>query len=119
MVANGINLTLKLSELQRIPSSEKSPKKTGAEFSMNTTTALTNIQIDLRGKRVDEALRETEKFLDSAFVSGMSFVHILHGKGTGVLMEAIHEFLGEQSFVSNFQFADEDQGGAGITVVEL
>jgi DNA mismatch repair protein MutS2 len=49
----------------------------------------------------------------------MGFVHILHGKGTGALMEAIHEYLGEQSFVSNFQFADEDQGGAGITVVEL
>lgn len=117
--ANGITLTLKLSELQRVPFTEKSPKKTGAEFSINTTTALTNIQIDLRGKRVDEALRETEKFLDSALVSGMGFVHILHGKGTGALMEAIHEYLGEQSFVSNFQFADEDQGGAGITVVEL
>ena len=86
---------------------------------MNTTTALTNIQIDLRGKRVDEALRETEKFLDSALVSGMGFVHILHGKGTGALMEAIHEYLKEQSFISEFHFADEDQGGAGITVVEL
>jgi DNA mismatch repair protein MutS2 len=49
----------------------------------------------------------------------MSFVHILHGKGTGALMEAIHEFLSEQSFVANFHFADEDQGGAGITVVEF
>ena len=86
---------------------------------MNTTTALTNIQIDLRGKRVDEALRETEKFLDSALVSGMDFVHILHGKGTGALMEAIHEYLKEQSFSSDFHFADEDQGGAGITVVKL
>ena len=118
-MANGITLTLKLSELQRVPSIEKSPNKTGAEFSMNTTSALTNIQIDLRGKRVDEALRETEKFLDSALVSGMGFVHILHGKGTGALMEAIHEYLKEQSFISEFHFADEDQGGAGITVVKL
>ena len=86
---------------------------------MNTTSALTNIQIDLRGKRVDEALRETEKFLDSALVSGMGFVYILHGKGTGALMEAIHEYLKEQSFISEFHFADEDQGGVGITVVEL
>jgi DNA mismatch repair protein MutS2 len=69
--------------------------------------------------RVDEALRETEKHLDSALVSGMGFIHILHGKGTGALMEAIHEFLSEQSFVTNFHFANEDQGGAGITVVEL
>ena len=86
---------------------------------MNKTFSIAKIQIDLRGMRVDEALHETEKHLDSALISGMSFVHILHGKGTGALMEAIHEFLSEQSFVANFHFADEDQGGAGITVVEF
>ena len=86
---------------------------------MNKTFYSAKIQIDLRGMRVDEALHETEKHLDSALISGMSFVHILHGKGTGVLMEAIHEFLSEQSFVKNFHFADEDQGGAGITIVEF
>ena len=117
--ANGITLTLKLTELQPISPTEKTIENTNTGFSINTTSTLGTIQIDLRGKRVDEALRETEKFLDSALVSGMGFVHILHGKGTGALMEAIHEYLGEQSFVSNFQFADEDQGGAGITVVEL
>ena len=85
----------------------------------NKTFTIAKMQIDLRGKRVDEALRETEKHLDSALVSGMSFVHILHGKGTGALMKAIHEFLSEQSFVTNFHFANEDQGGTGITVVEL
>jgi len=117
--ANGITLTLKLTELQPVSPTEKTIENTSTGFSINTTSTLGTIQIDLRGKRVDEALRETEKFLDSALVSGMGFVHILHGKGTGALMEAIHEYLGEQSFVSNFQFADEDQGGAGITVVEL
>ena len=117
--ANGITLTLKLTELQPVSPTEKTIENTNTGFSINTTSTLGTIQIDLRGKRVDEALRETEKFLDSALVSGMGFVHILHGKGTGALMEAIHEYLGEQSFVSNFQFADEDQGGAGITVVEL
>ena len=86
---------------------------------MNKTSALESIQIDLRGKRVDEALRETEKFMDTALVSSVGFVNILHGKGTGALMEAIHDFLREQSCVKNFQFANEDQGGAGITVVEL
>ena len=87
--------------------------------SINKTSALESIQIDLRGKRVDVALRETEKFIDTALVSGVGFVNILHGKGTGALMEAIHDFLGNQSFVTHFQFADEDRGGTGITVVEL
>ena len=116
---NGITLTLKLSELQPALSSGESSDKNGPVLSMNNTSALESIQIDLRGKRVDEALRETEKFMDTALVSGVGFVNILHGKGTGALMEAIHDFLREQSCVKNFQFANEDQGGAGITVVEL
>ncbi len=116
---NGITLTLKLEELQLAEQSGSSDLDTKSNISINKTFTIAKMQIDLRGKRVDEALRETEKHLDSALVSGMNFVHILHGKGTGALMEAIHEFLSEQSFVTNFHFANEDQGGTGITVVEL
>ena len=108
-----------MAELQRAEASESSESNSKPNISMNKTFSSAKIQIDLRGMRVDEALHETEKHLDSALISGMSFVHILHGKGTGALMEAIHEFLSEQSFVANFHFADEDQGGAGITVVEF
>jgi len=117
--ANGITLTLKLSELQAADPSEYLDTKTGTNLSFNKTSPSTSIQIDLRGKRVDEAIRETEKHLDSALISGINFVYILHGKCTGALMGAIHEYLQQQSFVSNFHFADEDQGGAGITVVKL
>ena len=116
---NGITLTLKLAELQAAERSENSDLDTNTNISISKTSSVAKLQIDLRGMRVYEALRETEKHLDSALVSGMGFIHILHGKGTGALMEAIHEFLREQSFVTNFHFANEDQGGAGITVVEL
>ena len=116
---NGITLTLNLAELQVAEPSENSDLDTKTNISISKTSSVAKLQIDLRGMRVDEALRETEKHLDSALVSGMGFIHILHGKGTGALMEAIHEFLREQSFVTNFHFANEDQGGAGITVVEL
>ena len=116
---NGITLTLNLAELQAAEPSENSDLDTKTNISTSKTSSVAKLQIDLRGMRVDEALRETEKHLDSALVSGMGFIHILHGKGTGALMEAIHEFLREQSFVTNFHFANEDQGGAGITVVEL
>ena len=116
---NGMTLTLKLAELQAAEHSENSDLDTNTNISLSKTSSVAKLQIDLRGMRVYEALRETEKHLDSALVSGMDFIHILHGKGTGALMEAIHEFLSEQSFVTNFHFANEDQGGAGITVVEL
>ncbi len=117
--ANGITLTLKLSELQPLESTKSTNTRIDKMVSINKTSPLDSIQIDLRGKRVDEALLETEKFIDTALVSGVGFVNLLHGKGTGALMDAIHDYLKQQSHVTHFQFADEDQGGAGITVVEL
>lgn len=117
--ANGIKLTLKLSDLRPVESTKSINIPIGKTVSFNQTSLLDSIQIDLRGKRVDEALRETEKFIDTALVSDVGFVNILHGKGSGALMDAIHEYLKQQSYVAHFQFADEDQGGTGITVVEL
>ena len=118
IVANGITLVLKLSQLQLSLTTEKSShqKNRGVVSQVET---LQSIQIDLRGKRVEEAIFETEKFLDTAILSGVGFVNILHGKGTGALMEAIHDYLKEQSFVIEYHFADNNQGGAGMTVVNL
>ena len=118
VIANGVTLSLNLSELQLFHSTEKSTpqKKQPALIQVKT---LQNIQIDLRGRRVTDALHETEKFLDTALLSGVEFVNILHGKGTGALMEALHAYLKEQSFVKEYKFANDDQGGAGITVVKM
>ena len=75
------------------------------------------MQLDLRGKRVEDGIEKLTQFLDGALVSGLQSVNILHGKGA--MQTAVQEYLNTQSFVSDFQFAHPDSGGAGITVVEL
>ena len=70
---NGITLTLNLAELQVAEPSEDSDLDTKTNISISKTSSVAKLQIDLRGMRVDEALRETEKHLDSALVSGMGF----------------------------------------------
>ena len=118
VLVNGITLSLKLSELKlSLNTEEPIPQKNRPTLSK--VEALKGIQIDIRGKRVKEALYETEKFLDTAMLSGVGFVNILHGKGTGALMETIHEYLKDQPFVKEYHFADDDRGGAGVTVVKL
>ena len=77
------------------------------------------MQLDLRGKRVDEGIESLTQFLDGALVSGLQFVSILHGKGTGAMQKAVKDYLKNQIFVSGFQYAHPDSGGAGITEVEL
>lgn len=77
------------------------------------------VRIDLRGARVDEALAQAQRFVDEALVGGVPSVEILHGKGTGALRQAIHEQLAARPDVAAFSVAPPDQGGDGVTVVEL
>jgi DNA mismatch repair protein MutS2 len=113
---NGVKFKLKLNELTIADKSTKEESKFTGELVYSRPESM---QIDLRGFRVDNALIEVEQFLDKALMSGMQMVQILHGKGTGALMEAIQTYLKSQSFVNKYYFAKPEHGGAGITVVEL
>lgn len=76
-------------------------------------------QLDLRGKRVDEALQTVTYFIDDAVRYGYSPVRVLHGTGTGALREAIRQLLATNPKVTSFADEHVDFGGAGITVINL
>ncbi len=76
-------------------------------------------RIDLRGRRVDEALREVGQFIDTAIPSSLKRLEILHGKGTGALRSAIWEYLESRPEVAAFEEAAIEEGGAGVTIVYL
>jgi DNA mismatch repair protein MutS2 len=76
-------------------------------------------ELKLIGKKTDEAVELTDKFLDEAFLNGLTEVRIIHGHGTGALRRAITELLKDHPHVARFALAQQDQGGAGATVVEL
>lgn len=76
-------------------------------------------RLDLRGKRAEEALSETDKFLDNAVISGLQMIEILHGTGQGILQKVIHDLLAKDSRVADYQFAPPEQGGVGVTYVKM
>lgn len=73
--------------------------------------------IDIRGKRVAEALDEIRNYVDDALMIGISSVTILHGKGTGALKEEIRKYLRSVPEVRSAVDDHPDRGGSGITVV--
>jgi DNA mismatch repair protein MutS2 len=79
----------------------------------------TNGELNLIGKTTDEAVDLTDKFLDEAFLNGLSELRIIHGHGTGALRRAITELLKDHPHVARFAPAAQDKGGAGATTVEL
>jgi DNA mismatch repair protein MutS2 len=77
------------------------------------------IELDLRGQRVDEVLPRLDKYLDEAFLAGLPFVRIIHGKGTGILRQAVRQQLSSHPLVRSHRQGDQGEGGSGVTVAEL
>jgi len=76
-------------------------------------------ELDLRGKRADEAEGDVIAALDAAVVADLPFLRIIHGKGTGALRALVHELLERDKRVARFEFAAAHQGGSGVTIVEF
>ena len=86
---------------------------------VNNKTADIKNEIDLRGMTVEEAYDAVDKYLDDAYLSSLAQVNIIHGKGTGALRTAITDMLRKHPHVQSFRFGNYNEGGNGITVVEL
>jgi DNA mismatch repair protein MutS2 len=76
-------------------------------------------ELNIIGCTVDDALSRTEKFLDEALISELRTVRLIHGYGTGQLRRALAGYLQTHPLVANFTSAVPEQGGGGVTVVEL
>ncbi|MDD7409242.1 MAG: endonuclease MutS2 [Anaerovoracaceae bacterium] len=76
-------------------------------------------EINVIGMNLDEARMEVDKYLDDAYMSGLSQVRIIHGRGTGVLRGGIRDMLKRNRHVDSFRSADYNDGGEGATIVKL
>lgn len=76
-------------------------------------------RLDLRGLMGDEAIQRVEKFLDESISNGVRKVDLIHGKGTGALRKRIMEYLKSDKRVKSFRLGNWDEGGAGVTIVEM
>jgi DNA mismatch repair protein MutS2 len=76
-------------------------------------------EINVIGRTVDEATEEVEKFVDRAFLAGLSRVRVVHGSGMGILRKALRQLLQKHPHVETVSQPPQNEGGAGATVVEL
>ncbi len=76
-------------------------------------------ELNLLGKTVNEAIAELDKYLDDAYLSHLSPVRIVHGKGTGALRAGVHNYLKRQKHVKSYRLGAFGEGDAGVTIVEF
>ncbi len=77
------------------------------------------MEVSLRGLRADDALEALEKYLDRAYLAGLSSVRIVHGKGTGTLRNLARNLLREHPLVAEVREAAAYEGGEGVTIARL
>ncbi len=82
-------------------------------------TRQVQLELDIRGYACDEGIPEVDTFLDNAVMSGMHLVTIIHGKGTGVLKNAVRQHLKSHPLVKSYRKGIYGEGEDGVTVVEL
>ncbi len=126
VLVGSMRMKQKLADLQAVESEKRPSKNRLAELQKKAKQSNVNLEINtveselnLIGKTTLEAEDEVDKFLDDSYVSKLKQVRIVHGFGTGALKNFVHQFLKGHPHVSNFQFAPQNQGGNGATIVEL
>lgn len=95
------------------------PKNKDIQKVVFNSSLLESTKLDIRGKKPEEIEFEVIKFIDDAHLSRLREVEIIHGKGTGVLRETVHNLLKNHTLVKSFELADIKFGGAGATNVKL
>jgi DNA mismatch repair protein MutS2 len=120
VIMGSMHMRVELDRLTKVggPAPEPEPDPTtGGDTGLAALQA--SPSIDVRGQRVDEAEQNVQHFLDDAIAAGLDTVDILHGKGTGALRNAIHELLSRRSDITEYRKAPIEEGGAGVTKVDL
>ena len=113
-----MKVNVNLEELQQSAKQKETGKTMVHKISSGKTETIKS-ELDLRGLLVEEALDKVDKYLDDAYLSSLASVRIIHGKGTGVLRSAVREQLKHHCHVASYRFGAFNEGGDGVTVVEL
>jgi len=116
--AGVIKMTARLSDIRLIKEAVP-PAAASAKLTLDPAHTAAGLELDVRGKLVDEALVEVDRYLDDAVLNGRAEVQIIHGKGTGALRTGIQDYLRRHPRVKSFRLGNYGEGDAGVTVVTL
>lgn len=91
--------------------------RTGSGKIKMAKSSSVGIELNLLGKTSDEAISELDKYLDDAYIAHLPSVRIVHGKGTGALRKAVHNYLRRCKIVDEYHLGEFGEGDAGVTIV--
>lgn len=114
------DLIRKVQEKQETSNEKKVTSKSASSSRTSSPVASSpGMEVDLRGLMAEDALDKMERYLEQAYLSGLPWVRIIHGKGTGKLRQAVRDALRGHAYVKSFEEGGHTEGGEGVTVAKL
>ncbi|MBE6822718.1 MAG: endonuclease MutS2 [Ruminococcaceae bacterium] len=115
-----IQTRVPLSNLRLVQEKPKQqPRRTITRNVTGRAQAKVTTELDLRGQNTEEALMNVDRFIDSALLTGVNMLTIIHGKGTGTLRAAVQQHLKRHPSVASYRLGTFGEGESGVTIVEL
>ncbi len=114
-----MKVNVDISTLRRTKIEELEVAETNTKNIIKHKAKMVKNEVDLRGKTLDEALLDLDKYLDDVYITGLKEIYIIHGKGTGVLRAGITNILKSHRYIKSFRLGKHGEGGSGVTVAEL
>ncbi|MEG2291341.1 MAG: endonuclease MutS2 [Clostridium sp.] len=112
-----MKINVKLKDLRKSNGVPEKKEKKRREVKLNFRSV--ESKVDLRGMDSEEAVYTADKYLDEAYLGNLSEVSVVHGKGTGVLRNAINNMLKKHPHVKSYRLGVYGEGGDGVTIVML
>jgi len=103
------------------PKSDNKPvtEKQRSSISSSIIHTSPGVEIHLLGKMIDEALESLTIHIESAYLAGLPYIRIVHGKGTGRLRQAVRDALNKSEYVVSWKEAEDNEGGTGATIAKI
>ena len=115
----GLTIEISPSDLSLPAPQQESERGQAAGGTRGRTSNEMSLEINLIGQRVAEAMPRLEQFIDAAMLADYGQVYIIHGRGTGAMMKAVHDYLREHPQVESFRSGSEAEGGIAVTVAKM
>ena len=112
------DLSLDTEEKEPVWTKQDHSKMQGTNIKASKVSSI-GATLDIRGHMVNEGLEVLSKYIDDAYLASLKQVTIVHGKGTGVLRKAVHDYLKKSGQVESYRIGEFGEGDHGVTVVEL
>ena len=118
IIMGALTLTVKKDEIEFVSRNQNDEFDVKPVQTDNPVRSV-KVELDLHGKRYEEAMLELDKFVDDCLLNNLEFAYIIHGIGTGALKKGVENYAKKNPHIKSYRRGNEGEGGLGVTVIQF